>query len=174
MTVTLFVATSLDGYIAGPDDDMSWLFTDTDYGFDDFFENVDTLIMGRGTYEVVKSFGKWPYADKANVVITRRTDLVTDTPGTTVFNGELPELVEQLKEDGAEDVWLVGGGELVRSMLSAGLIDRITVSLHPVLLGNGIRLFPDGFPKTSLKLEDSAQYDSGLVQLNYHVQPVAA
>jgi dihydrofolate reductase len=59
-------------------------------------------------------------------------------------------------------------------MLSAGLIDRITVSLHPVLLGNGIRLFPDGFPKTSLTLEDSAQYDSGLVQLNYHVQPVTA
>jgi len=170
VTITLFVATSLDGYIAGPDDDLSWLFTDADYGFEDFFEGVDTLIMGRGTYEVVKSFGKWPYADKANVVVSRRDDLEVDTPGTTVWSGDLKELVDNLREDGAEQVWLVGGGELVRSMLHEGLIDRISVSMHPVLLGKGIPLFPDGFPKTSLTLEDATQYESGLVQLNYHVR----
>lgn len=170
VTVTLFVATSLDGYLAGPDDDLSWLFTDQDYGFEDFFEEVDTLIMGRGTYEVVCGFGKWPYGDKANVVVTRNPDLEVDTPGTTVFSAALPDLLKELEEDGAEKIWLVGGGELVRSFLSENLIDEIMVSLHPVLLGEGVRLFPHGFPHTPLGLIGATQYENGLVQLNYRVK----
>ncbi len=169
MITTLFVACSLDGFIAGPEDDLSWLFTDSDYGFTDFFEEVDTLIMGRGTYDVVRSFGKWPYPDKANVVVTRRLDLEVDTPGTTVWNGDLRELMASLLEDGAESVWLVGGGELVKSMLDLGLVQRITVSLHPILIGGGIRLFPKGFPTTHLELEEAIRYDNGLMQLVYQV-----
>jgi dihydrofolate reductase len=169
MTVTLFVATSLDGYIAGPDDDLSWRFTDEDYGFSDFYDSVDTLIMGRGTYEVVKSFPKWPYSDKASVVVSRSGDVTADTPGVTVFGGNLPDLLKDLADDGAEEVWLVGGAELIRSFLREKLIDRITVSLHPVLLGRGVKLFHDGFPHTALELEAAVSYDSGLVQLNYHV-----
>jgi len=170
---TLFVACSLDGFIAGPEDDLSWLFTDSDYGFTDFFEEVDTLIMGRGTYDVVRSFGKWPYPDKANVVVTRRQDLEVDTPGTTVWNGDLRELMASLLEDGAESVWLVGGGELVKSMLDLGLVQRITVSLHPILIGGGIRLFPKGFPTTHLELEEAIRYDNGLMQLVYQVAATA-
>jgi dihydrofolate reductase len=169
VTVTLFIATSLDGYIAGPDDDLSWLFTDADYGFSSFYTQVDTLIMGRGTYEVVRKFGEWPYPGKKTVVVSRKGDLEPSTADTRVFSGELPELVKLLDKQESKAVWLVGGGELVRSFLAAGLIDRITVSLHPVLLGKGIPLFPGGFPKTVLIFESAHPFESGLVQLNYHV-----
>jgi len=171
VTVTLFIATSLDGYIAGPDDDLSWLFTDADYGFSSFYDGVDTLIMGRGTYEVVCKFGDWPYKGKKSVVVSRKGDIDPSTPDTKIYSEDLPGLVKLLDSQEAKSVWLVGGGELVRSFLAAGLIDRITVSLHPVLLGKGIPLFPGGFPKTMLLFDSSHAFDSGLVQLNYNVMP---
>ncbi|MFZ4507281.1 MAG: dihydrofolate reductase family protein [Fimbriimonas sp.] len=169
MRVTLFIATSLDGYIAGPDDDLSWLFTDGDYGFTDFLSEQDALVMGRGTYDVIRTFGDWPYPGKKVVVVSRTEGIKTDTPNTTAYGGELIELVEQLRDEGAEKVWLVGGGELVRSFLSEGLLDQIVVSLHPVLLGTGVPLFPDGFPRTLLHLEEAESYESGLVQITYSV-----
>lgn len=171
MNVTLFIATSLDGYIAGPDDDLSWLFTDADYGFSSFYADVDTLIMGRGTYDVVCGMGAWPYEDKQTVVVSRNADFEVATPDTKLHSGELPALLDQLREEGADSVWLVGGGELVRSFLGQGLLDRITVSLHPILLGTGVPLFPGGFQRTMLLLEDTTTFDGGLVQMNYHVMP---
>jgi len=171
VTVTLFIATSLDGNIAGPDDDLSWLFTDADYGFSDFFASVDTLVMGRGTYEVIRTFGEWPYPGKRTVVVSRRGDLEIDTPDTELHVGDLPEMIEMLSGKGCDNVWLVGGGELVRSFLEKGLLDRITVSMHPILLGSGVPLFPGGFRRTMLLLEDTKVFEGGLVQLNYHVMP---
>lgn len=171
MTVTLFIATSLDGYIAGPDDDLSWLFTDADYGFSNFFAGVDTLVMGRGTYEVVRGSGKWPYPDRRTVVVSRRGNLRVDTPQTELYSGDLPGLIARLEADGRKKVWLVGGGELVRSFLEQDLLDRITVSMHPILLGTGVPLFPGGFHRTMLMLEDTKTFDGGLVQMNYHVMP---
>lgn len=171
MTVTLFIATSLDGYIAGPDDDLSWLFTDEDYGFSDFYAHVDTLIMGRGTYDVVGTFGEWPYKGKRAIIVSRKGDVEIKTPMTTVESGDMVEFLERLENEGAKNVWLVGGGELVRSFLKQHLIDRITVSMHPVLLGTGIPLFPGGFPRTMLQLDTVEPYETGLVQLNYIVIP---
>jgi dihydrofolate reductase len=171
VTVTLFIATSLDGYIAGPDDDLSWLFTDTDYGFTDFYAKVDALIIGRGTYDVFRGFGEWPYPGRRAVVVSRQPNLEIHSPDTTHHSGDLPALIENLERDGYRNVWLVGGGELVRSFLERGLLDRVTVSLHPVLLGRGVPLFPSGFPKTLLMFQDAEAYESGLVQLNYLVAP---
>lgn len=171
MNVTLFIATSLDGYIAGPDDDLSWLFTDADYGFSSFFAGTDTLLMGRGTYDVVRKMGDWPYPGKRTIVVSRSEGSEISTPDTELFAGQLPDLIEKLNEGNASHVWLVGGGELVRSFLKQGLLDRITVSLHPILLGNGVPLFPGGFPRTMLLLEDTQSFEGGLVQLNYHVIP---
>lgn len=172
MTTTLFIATSLDGYIAGPDDDMSWLFTDADYGFDNFFATVDTLVMGRGTYEVVNRIGKWPYAGKKTFVVTRKADVKIATADTLMHAGTLPELKTQLEESGANVVWLVGGGELVTSALKEGFVDRVVVSLHPILLGKGVPLFPGGFPQTVLELDEAESFDSGLVQLSYRIKPM--
>ncbi|MGV3615613.1 MAG: dihydrofolate reductase family protein [Fimbriimonas sp.] len=171
MTVTLFIAASLDGYIAGPDDDLSWLFTDADYGFSSFFAGVDTLIMGRGTYDVVRTFGDWPYPGKRTIVVSRSGGVEVDTPDTEVYSADLPGLITRLSEADCKNVWLVGGGELVRSFLEQGLLDQITVSMHPILLGTGVPLFPGGFRRTLLMLKDTNVFEGGLVQLNYHVMP---
>ena len=171
MTVILFIAASLDGYIAGPDDDLSWLFTDADYGFSRFFSGIDTLIMGRGTYEVVQSFGEWPYPGKRTIVLSRSNELKIETADTELYSGDLPGLIEQLTAEDRKRVWLVGGGELVRSFLEQGLLDEISVSMHPILLGKGVPLFPGGFRRTLLLLKDTTVFDGGLVQLNYHVMP---
>jgi len=171
VTVILFIAASLDGYIAGPDDDLSWLFTDADYGFSRFFSGIDTLIMGRGTYEVIRTFGEWPYPGKRTIVVSRSSGLEIETPETELFSGDLPDLIALLTEDESRRVWLVGGGELVRSFLEQGLLDEISVSMHPILLGKGVPLFPGGFRRTLLLLKDTTVFDGGLVQLNYHVMP---
>lgn len=167
MKVTLFIATSLDGHIAGPDDDLSWLFTDADYGFEEFYGTVDSLVMGRGTYDVVKSFGKWPYPGKRTYVVSRDKDIKIETEATEAWHGDLPGLVAHFEEKGCDHVWLVGGGELVTSFLKAKLIDRMVVSLHPILLGHGIPLFPKDFPAEMLDLEDVEAFESGLVKLTY-------
>ena len=171
MTVILFIAASLDGYIAGPDDDLSWLFTDADYGFSSFYSDIDTLVMGRGTYEVIRTFGEWPYPGKRTIVVSRSSGLDIETPLTELFCGKLPELIERLNADECRKVWLVGGGELVRSFLEQGLLDEISVSMHPILLGKGVPLFPGGFRRTLLLLKDTKAFEGGLVQLNYHVMP---
>lgn len=171
MTVTLFIATSLDGYIAGPDDDLSWLFTDADYGFSSFYVGVDTLIMGRGTYEAVRGMGAWPYEGKRTIVVSRKAGLDLEVPNVEHHSGDLPSLIDHLADAGRKNVWLVGGGELVRSFLEQGLLDRITVSMHPILLGKGVPLFPGGFHRTLLLLENTKTFEGGLVQLNYHVMP---
>ena len=169
MVTTLFIATSLDGYIAGPDDDVSWLFTDADYGFDHFYEGVDALVMGKGTYNVVRGLGKWPYAGKKTVVVTTKGDFKATTPDTAIFNGDLHDLADRLADSGVKRLWLVGGGELVVSFLKEHLIQEVVVSLHPVLLGKGVPLFPGMFPKTILELREAESFESGLVQLTYGI-----
>ena len=171
MTVILFIAASLDGYIAGPDDDLSWLFTDADYGFSRFFTGIDTLVMGRGTYDVICSFGVWPYPGKRTIVVSRSPDFEVEPEDAELYCGDLPGLIEKLSSEDRQRVWLVGGGELVRSFLEQGLLDEISVSMHPILLGKGVPLFPGGFRRTLLLLKDTTVFDGGLVQLNYHVMP---
>ena len=170
MLTTLFIATSLDGYIAGPDDDVSWLFTDADYGFDEFYTTVDTLIMGRGTYSVLQKMGRWPYHDKRTMVVTRSEKLEITTPNTAYFNGPLVQLEELLKEQGVKRSWLVGGGELIASYLNEHLVEEVVVSVHPILLGHGVPLFPTSIPSTRLHLIGAESFDSGLVQLKYKIK----
>lgn len=171
MLTTLFIATSLDGYIAGPDDDVSWQFTDADYGFDEFYNTIDTLIMGRGTYSVLQRMGRWPYHDKRTMVVTRSAKLEITTPNTAYFNGSLTDLENLLKEQGVKRSWLVGGGELVASYLNEHLVEEVVVSVHPMLLGKGVPLFPTSIPSVKLELIAAESYDSGLVQLKYKIKP---
>jgi dihydrofolate reductase len=120
---------------------------------------------------VIQSFGVWPYEGKRTIVVSRSPGLEVQTDKTELFSGELTELIERLKADECRKVWLVGGGELIRSFLKQGLLDEITVSMHPILLGKGVPLFPGGFSRTMLLLKDTTVFDGGLVQLNYHVMP---
>lgn len=161
---------SLDGYIAQPNDDLSFLSTvakeGEDYGYTDFISSVDTVIVGRKTYEwVMNQVGEFPQADKNAYVITR-----TARPaiGKTVFyTGNLTELVIKLKAENGKNIYCDGGAEVVNELLKKDLLDEIIISVIPILVGNGTRLFKDSRPEQKLKLVNVKTFDTGLAQLHY-------
>jgi dihydrofolate reductase len=135
-----------------------------DYGFADFFASVDALVIGRNTYETALGFPEWPYAGKRCIVLTHR-----ETPsvhGEQFFAGAPAALVEQLALSGAQRLY-VDGGAVIRSFLAGNLIDDMTLSIIPVLLGQGISLFGAEVPEQRLTLQKSQAFASGLVQLTY-------
>ena len=161
---------SLDGYIAQPNDDLSFLSTvakeGEDYGYTDFISSVDTVIVGRKTYEwVMNQVGEFPHADKNAYVIT-----CTARPaiGKTVFyTGNLTELVNKLKAENGKNIYCDGGAEVVNELLKKDLLDEIIISVIPILVGNGTRLFKDSRPEQKLKLVNVKTFDTGLTQLHY-------
>jgi dihydrofolate reductase len=165
---SVFIATSLDGYIARADGTFDFLSIverpDEDYGFADFFASVDALVIGRNTYETALAFPEWPYAGKRCIVITHRA--TPSVHGEQFFAGDPVALVEQLGLAGAQRLY-VDGGAVIRQFLSDNLIDDLTLSIVPVLLGQGIALFGAEVPEQRLRLESSKSYESGLVQLRY-------
>jgi dihydrofolate reductase len=165
---SVFIATSLDGFIARRDGSIDWLSIvqtpGEDYGYARFFADVDALVMGRGTYDTVRGFPSWPYGGKRCVVLTH--DPPSPVHGEQFHTGSPVPLLEQLHAEGVRRVY-VDGGAVIRQFLAADLIDDITLSIIPVLLGDGIRLFDDGGPGKRLRLEASQAFPSGLVQLRY-------
>jgi dihydrofolate reductase len=164
--VQLFIACSLDGFIARADGGIDWLFGDGDYGYAEFFAGVDTVLMGRRTLEDCLKFDPWPNAGKRTIVFSRtleeppRADVeVTSSPVAVV--------VGRLRGEAGGNLWLVGGGELVRDFLAADLIDDFVISVHPIVLGAGRPLFPAIGRDVRLKLVGTRAYDSGLVTLRY-------
>jgi len=167
--VRLFIATSLDGFIAGPGESLDWLFTDQDYGYDAFIAGIDTLAMGRRTFETVLGAGEWPYEGLQTYVFSRRQAPPLD-PRVQFTSATPAEWVgERIRETG-RDLWLVGGGELVRGFLDANLVDEITIALHPVILGGGTPLIPEGTHRRALRLVTQRRFDSGLILSTYVVQ----
>jgi dihydrofolate reductase len=168
--VILYIATSLDGYIAGPDDDLSFLSivqqTGEDYGYAEFVNSVDTVILGRKTYDwVLAQVPEFIHADKNSYIITR-----TPRPGKDRINfytGDLKELILRLKSEYGKNIFIDGGAEIVNELLKLKLIDEFIISVIPVLIGNGTRLFKDGRPGQTLKLVDIRKFDTGLIQLYY-------
>jgi len=160
--ISVFIATSLDGYIARADGAIDWLSIverpGEDYGFAAFFATVDTLVMGRGTYDVVTAFPQWPYGTKRVVVLTHRPAAPRD--GVEFFSGDLTEL----RLPGRT---YVDGGNVIQQFLAADRIDDLTISIIPIVLGAGIRLFAGGEGEHRLELAGSQAWDSGLVQLRY-------
>lgn len=163
---------SLDGYIAGPDDDLSFLSSveqeGEDYGYSRFCKTVDTVIIGRKTYDkVITMYGQYPHSDKQVHVITR-------TPRSSegnihFFAGNITDLVQQLKSRGTKNIYCDGGAEIAQLLLNAGLIDELIISVIPVILGSGTSLFKGIASKNPLTLIGSESLKSGLVQLHYHI-----
>lgn len=174
---SVFIATSLDGYIARPDGGLDWLEgvgseMAHDYGYNAFFASVDTLVMGRNTFEVVRGFGgEWPYGDRRLVVLSRGDLEIPDALAATVsVSAETPEaLTARLAAEGATHLY-IDGGVTIQRFLSAGLIDEMTISVMPVLIGEGIPLFGPTGRDISLELLDSRGYPSGVVQSHYRVR----
>lgn len=168
--VILYIAASVDGYIAKPNDDLSFLSIveqeGEDYGYNEFINNVDTVILGRRTYDWVMSHvPEFSHADKETFVMTR-----TPRPalGNTQFHtGDLKALVLSLKQKEGKNIFIDGGAEVVNSLLKENLIDEFYISIIPILLGAGIRLFREGFAEQQLQLINVKSYEKGLVQLHY-------
>lgn len=168
--VILYIAASLDGYIAKPDNDLSFLSMvqkdGEDYGYSDFVNSVDTVIMGRKTYEwVLTQVPEFLHADKQTYIITRtaRPDI-----GKIIFyTGNLKDLISSLKSEKGENIFCDGGAEIVNELLRYKLIDEFIISVIPILVGNGTRLFKDGRPEQKLNLVSVKRFDTGLTQLHY-------
>lgn len=171
--LSLFIATSLDGYIAKPNDDLSFLKLvekeGEDYGYAKFTDTIDTIIIGRKTYDyVLKEIGSSHYDNgKRNVFVITRT--ARPRMGkTTFYTGNLTKLVQRLKSESGKNIYCDGGAEIVNEFLKSDLIDEFIISIVPVLVGNGTRLFKDGRPEQQLELVNSKTFDTGLTQLHYN------
>ncbi|XZG69142.1 dihydrofolate reductase family protein [Chitinibacteraceae bacterium HSL-7] len=169
--VTLYIATSLDGHIAGLDGGLEWLpqiaADGEDYGYGDFYRGVDALVMGYNTYTLAFSGEAWPYLGKPCAVMTQRA--LDDAPDGVMAMTDAPaEVLARLAGQGAAHVWVVGGARTAQDWLNAGLVDEIILTLVPVLLGSGLPLFADIEP-ARLTLQQSRSFDGGLVQLRYSV-----
>lgn len=169
MECSVFIAVSVDGFIARSDGSLDWLSIvespGEDYGYQRFFDAIDTLVIGRSTYEVALGFDPWPYRGKRCVVLSHRE--ASARHGEEFFAGEVTALAERLAAEGSKRVY-VDGGAVIRQFLSAGLIDDLTLSVIPLLLGAGIPLFGSGSARDQrLELLGSQSFPSGLVQLRY-------
>jgi dihydrofolate reductase len=164
----IFIAQSLDGYIARPDGAIDWLrpFDSVDYGYEAFLAEIGTVVMGRKSYELARSFGEWPYPNARCLVITSQA-LDDMPPNVTRVGADVSRLVTALRASGGKDVWVMGGAMTIGAFLEAQAIDRIDLFTIPILLGYGVPLFSGGRPETQLKFAGTQTYDKGLVRLSY-------
>jgi dihydrofolate reductase len=168
--VILYIATSLDGYIAKPNDDLGFLSIveqeGQDYGYADFIKKVDAVIVGRKTYDKVISMGfDFPHADKDAYIITRTPRLSIGS--IKFYTGDLKALVDKLKSENGKNIFCDGGAEIVNELLKSDLIDEFIISVIPILVGNGTKLFKDNRPEQQLELLSAKTFDTGLTQLYY-------
>jgi dihydrofolate reductase len=165
------IAVSLDGKIARPDGSVDdWLAADypaEDFGFDAFLAGVDAILMGRGTYDAVRRFGDWPHSDKPTVVLTTRP--LEDPPpaGVEARSGDVAAVAAELEARGYRRVWIEGGGQVVRSMIAIGRIDVLEMAVIPIILGDGIPLFPQGTGELKLRLVRCETKAKGALHLVY-------
>ena len=170
MRCSVFIATSVDGFVAGPNDELDWLASverpNEDYGYKAFIDTVDVLVMGRRTYEVVLGFPEWRYEGTRVLVLSKSLKQSDMRHGAELFAGSPSELVAELRAEGLKRAY-IDGAAVIRSFLAARLVDDLTISVIPVILGRGIRLFGDDLPRLDLVVQESRAFPSGLVQTLY-------
>ena len=169
--VVLALAVSLDGYIEGPNGEYDWCFMDQDYGMSEFMSRIDTVFVGRKTYEMslgmdTPDMSGMPKMDE--YIFSNTLDKVKD--GSILIKGNIKPQVEKIKNQQGRDIWLFGGASLTSTFMHLKLIDEVQLAVHPVLLGGGKPLLRDLSERINLKLIDSKTYSSGLVSLTYAVQ----
>jgi len=176
MKLSVYIAASLDGFIARENGDVDWLECvgsdgdAEDYGFQDFFSSVSCLVMGRNTFEKVLTFGRWPYEGKRVVVMTRslKTLPVAMKGKVELFSTSPEALVDKLNVENETHLY-IDGGRLIQSFLRSSLVDEINISYIPILLGRGIPLFGSLDTEIRLKHANTKAYPTGLVQSKYLV-----
>jgi dihydrofolate reductase len=163
--VILGLAVSLDGYIEGPNGEYDWCFTDQDYGLKIFFQQIDGIFIGRKSFEMAGA-GMFPTAQ--TYVFSNTLEKVKK--GVRLIKGDIVKEVREIKSGEGKNIWLFGGASLTGSLLNAGLVDRLWLSVHPILLGKGKPLFQQIDGRIKLKLVESKTYSTGLVSLQYDVE----
>ncbi len=166
----IYIACSLDGYISKPKDDLSFLDIvqkeGEDYGYNAFIADIDTVIVGRKTYDwVMQHVDEHPHADKDTYIITR-----SERPSIgnlKFYTGDIENLVRTLKQSKGKNIFCDGGAQIVNELLALKLFDEMIISIIPIMLGEGVRLFNNNYPEQNLTLVSSKQFDTGLVQLHY-------
>jgi dihydrofolate reductase len=173
--VVLSLGISLDGYIARPDGAVDFLFMPKDYSMGRFFATVDTAIMGRKTLEagLKMTGGPLPKSHLA-IYVFSKTQPPGERRGYTVVNESPAHFVSKLRKRRGKDIWLMGGGELARDFLKADLVDELHLGIVPVLLGEGIPLFPSGFPQRQFALAENKTFSKGMIRLKYKRVPTKA
>jgi dihydrofolate reductase len=172
MKASAFIATSLDGFIARQDGGLDWLPGDDcePHGYEEFIQTVDTIVIGRKTFETVLSFGQWPYGDKTVIVLSESMSNLKAPEGANcqLMSGSPKEIVDKLAQQGKSHLY-VDGGLTIQGFLKAGLIQNLTITRIPVLLGSGIPLFGPLMGDVRLKHVATRAYPSGMVQSEYLV-----
>jgi dihydrofolate reductase len=171
--IILGLAVSLDGFIEGPNGEYDWCFTDQDYGMTDFFKRIDSIFMGRRSYELVQKMhggqepANNPYAHIQSYVFSNTLKKADDK--TILIGGDIKKQVNEMKKKQGKDIWLFGGANLTASFMNEGLVDELGLAVHPIILGAGKPLFQGIDKRIELILTDTKTYSSGLVSLNYSV-----
>lgn len=170
--LVLYISMSVDGFLATKEDDLSWLSIiekeGEDYGYNDHLKSVDTYLVGRKTYDVILGFtgGILPQAETMDCYIITRQE-ISNKKNITFYNGDLEELIHDLKSKEGKNIYCDGGGQLVQALMEKNLIDEYIISVIPIMLGDGKRLFLGELPMIHLNAEAPKHYDSGLIQLKY-------
>jgi dihydrofolate reductase len=167
--IILGLAVSLDNFIEGPHGEYDWCLTDQDYGMTEFLSRVDTVFYGRKSYELMinNEGGLDFFGKKKNYVFSNTLKELPD--GAELVSGDIVSAIKEIKAQQGKDIWLFGGASLTSTILQAGLLDEVWLSVHPILLGKGKSLFPDLSERVNLKLIDSKTFNTGLVSLRYEV-----
>jgi dihydrofolate reductase len=164
--VRFSAAVSLDGFIAGPRGEHDWIVMDPSINMREFFASIDTVLLGRKTFEAALKQGQEGSMPGISAIVCSRTLRAADHPGTVICT-DAAAAVSDLKRAPGKDIWLMGGGALFRSLLESRHVDSIELAVVPVLLGDGIPLIPGPYAKLGLRLTSSRTLDSGLVVANY-------
>lgn len=166
--IILYIAQSLDGFIATKDGSVAWLdkynSLGDDYGYKEFVASVDTVVMGNTTYKQVLGFGEWPYHSLKSYVFAHKQE---KDKNVTFVSGDISEFVKGLPADAI--VWLMGGAHLINEFQKEGLIDEMILFVMPTILGSGIRLFADDNVQSQLLFTGKKLFDSGVLELRYDV-----
>ncbi|QBF28506.1 dihydrofolate reductase [Pseudomonas tructae] len=172
LKASVYIATSLDGFIARESGELDWLMVATsssdDHGYAAYMATIDTLVMGRNTFEKILTFGEWPYPHKRVVVLSSTLGAADVSNGVEVHPGPIAALVDYLRDTGAQSLYL-DGGQVIQGFLREGRLDELTITRIPVLLGSGIPLFGTLAADVTLQHMRSTTFESGFVQSTYRV-----